>query len=208
MDDYLETLACPSFWGVKAELGLRVPGREEPVFFKIWYEEQQQPLLDFLLCRDRGGTVADLPAEVPPKYSFGGFHHQYDHESYPGNKPPWGTLACLDLNTGKKLWQVPLGEYPELTAKGVPKTGTENFGGATVTAGNVVFVSGTRDGRIYAYNAKTGDEVWSAQLPFVGSTAPMTYEVKGRQYVVVPATGGGKLNATPGDAWVAFALPH
>ncbi|MBA3698622.1 MAG: PQQ-binding-like beta-propeller repeat protein [Planctomycetes bacterium] len=167
--------------------------------------EQQQQLLDFLLCRDRG-TAAKAEAG-PPKYSFDGYRKLEDQDGYPGVKPPWGTLACIDLNTGKKLWQVPLGEYPELTAKGIPKTGTENFGGATVTAGNVVFASGTKDGRIYAFDATTGAELWSAKLPFTGSTSPMTYAVKGKQYVVIPATGGGKLNVPAGDAWVAFALP-
>ena len=76
-----------------------------------------------------------------------------------------------------------------------------------MTAGNVVFVSGTKDGRMYAFDATTGAESWSAMLPFVGSTSPMTYAVNGRQYVVIPATGGGKLNVPAGDAWVAFALP-
>jgi quinoprotein glucose dehydrogenase len=168
--------------------------------------EQQGPLLDFLLCRDRG-TAVPADDKGPPKYSFDGYRQLLDNEGYPGIKPPWGSLVCIDLNSGKKLWTVPLGEYPELTAKGIPKTGTENFGGATVTAGNVVFASGTKDGRIYAFNATTGAELWSATLPFVGSTSPMTYQVNGKQYVVIPATGGGKLNAPPGDAWVAFALP-
>lgn len=167
--------------------------------------EQQQQLLDFLMIRDRG--VAPKAETGPPRYSFDGYRKLEDHEGYPGVKPPWGTLACIDLNTGKKLWQVPLGEYPELTAKGIPKTGTENFGGATVTAGNVVFVSGTKDGRMYAFDATTGAELWSAKLPFVASTSPMTYAVNGKQYVVIPATGGGKLNVPAGDAWVAFALP-
>ena len=167
--------------------------------------EQQGPLLDFLMCRDRGTAPK---AESSPRYSFDGYRKLEDQEGYPGVKPPWGTLACIDLNTGKKLWQVPLGEYPELTAKGIAKTGTENFGGATVTAGNVVFASGTKDGRIYAFNATTGAELWSAMLPFVGSTSPMTYAVGGQQFVVIPATGGGKLNVPAGDAWVAFALPN
>jgi quinoprotein glucose dehydrogenase len=167
--------------------------------------EQQGPLLDFLMCRDRG-TTAKVEGG-PPKYSFDGYRKLEDQQGYPGVKPPWGTLACIDLNTGRKLWQVPLGEYPELTALGIPRTGTENFGGATVTAGNVVFASGTKDGRIYAFDATTGAEVWSATLPFVGSTSPMTYAVDGKQYVVIPATGGGKLNVPAGDAWVAFALP-
>ncbi len=168
--------------------------------------EQQQPLLDFLLCRDRGPAAAVID-NGPPKYSFDGYRQLLDQEGYPGIKPPWGSLACIDLNSGKKLWQVPLGEYPELTAKGIAKTGTENFGGAIVTAGNVVFASGTKDGRIYAFDATSGAELWSAVLPFVGSTSPMTYDVAGKQYVVIPATGGGKLNAPAGDAWVAFALP-
>ena len=169
--------------------------------------EQQPALLDFLMCRDRGPAAATKQQGGAVKYSFSGYHKLRDHENYPGIKPPWGTLACIDLNSGRKLWQVPFGEYPELTKLGLPRTGTENFGGATVTAGNVVFASGTRDGRIYAFDATTGVELWNAELPFIGSTSPMTYDVAGRQYVVIPATGGGKLGAPPGDAWVAFALP-
>ncbi len=169
--------------------------------------EQQKHLLDFLLCRDRGNAPILDDNKGPPKYSFDGYRKLTDHEGYPGVKPPWGTLACLDLNTGKKLWQVPLGEYVELTAKGMAKTGTENFGGAMVTAGNVVFASGTKDNRIYAFNATTGEELWYGTLPFIGTAPPMTYEIDGKQYVVIPATGGGKLNMPAGDAWVAFALP-
>ena len=169
--------------------------------------EQQQPLLDFLQCRDRGKALPTTDNNGPPKYSFDGYRKLEDQQGYPGIKPPWGTLACLDLNTGKKLWQVPLGEYKELTALGIAKTGTENFGGAMVTAGNLVFASGTKDGNIYAFDATTGAELWSAGLPFIGTAPPMTYELAGKQYVVIPATGGGKLNMPAGDAWMAFALP-
>ncbi|RYD69976.1 MAG: pyrroloquinoline quinone-dependent dehydrogenase, partial [Verrucomicrobiaceae bacterium] len=88
------------------------------------------------------------------------------------------------------------------------QTGTENFGGATVTAGGLVFCSGTRDGKIRAFDAENGKEVWSHTLPFVGSAPPTVYEVNGRQFVVVPATGGGKLAMPAGDAYVAFALPQ
>jgi quinoprotein glucose dehydrogenase len=114
----------------------------------------------------------------------------------------------LDLNTGRRQWQVVLGEHEELTAKGVPKTGTHNFGGAMVTAGGVVFASGTMDSRVYAFDAADGRELWSAKMPFAGSAPPMTYVAGGRQYVVVPATGGGKTGMPSGDAWVAFALPE
>ena len=155
--------------------------------------------------RDRPQPPDDPNA--PPRYSFGGYLKLLDPEGYPGCKPPWGTLTCLDLDRGKIAWQVPLGEYPELTARGMPKTGTENFGGAMVTAGGLVFCSGTRDNKIRAFDADSGVELWSAGLPLHGTAPPASYEVNGRQFIVLPATGGGKLGGPTGDAWVAFALP-
>lgn len=163
------------------------------------------PLRDFLLARDRP-ALAPVAGE-PPRYSFGGYRKLLDPEGYPGVKPPWGSLNCIDLNTGRLLWKVPLGEYPELTKAGLPKTGTENFGGATVTAGGLVFCSGTRDRKIRAFDAESGAELWSADLPLHGTAAPAVYEIDGRQYVIIAATGGGKLGGPAGDAWVAFALP-
>jgi quinoprotein glucose dehydrogenase len=167
--------------------------------------EQQRDLQAFLFVKDRP-QPAPNPNE-PPRYAFGWYKKLLDQDQYPGIKPPWGTLNCLDLNSGKLLWRVPLGEYPELTKLGVPKTGTENMGGATVTAGGVVFASGTRDGKIRAFAAADGAELWSATLPLHGTAPPATYEVEGRQFVVIAATGGGKLGGATGDAWVAFALP-
>lgn len=166
--------------------------------------EQQRAIADFVLVKDRPAPPAPTGA---PKYAFGGYRKLLDHEEYPGIKPPWGTLNCLDLNTGKILWRVPLGEYPALTQAGLPRTGTENFGGAIVTAGGLVFCSGTRDRKIRAFSAATGDELWSGDLPLHGTAPPTTYEAGGRQFVVIAATGGGKLGGPAGDAWVAFALP-
>jgi quinoprotein glucose dehydrogenase len=131
-----------------------------------------------------------------------------DEQNYPACTPPWGKLVCLNLNSGKIAWSVPFGEYPELTAKGWPVTGQENFGGASVTASGLVFATGTRDGKIRAFDAASGRELWSHALPFSGTAAPSIYEVAGRQYVVATATGGGKLGTPGGDAWVAFALPR
>jgi quinoprotein glucose dehydrogenase len=130
-----------------------------------------------------------------------------DDEGYPGTQPPWGQLNCLDLNTGKFLWRVPLGEYDELTQRGLPKTGTENFGGPTVTAGGLVFCAGTKDEKIRAFDQDTGEELWSAKLPRAGTAPPAIYEVDGREFVVIAASGGGKIATPTGDAWVAFALP-
>ncbi|MEK7675529.1 MAG: c-type cytochrome [Verrucomicrobiota bacterium] len=169
-------------------------------------EDDLRALVDFLMLRDRPLPSAPVKTERP-RYSFNGYPKFLDHEGYPASKPPWGTLNCLDLNTGQLAWRVPLGEDEELTAQRVKKTGTENFGGAIVTAGGLVFCSGTRDSKIRAFDKDTGQELWSARLPWVGSAPPAAYQVNGRQFVVIAATGGGKLGTPAGDAYVAFALP-
>jgi quinoprotein glucose dehydrogenase len=168
--------------------------------------EDLQAVVDFLFWRDRPLPPPGPPPERP-RYNSTGYPKFYDHEGYPASKPPWGTLNCIDLNTGKLVWKVPLGEYPELTAQGVPITGTENYGGAIVTAGGLVFCSGTRDHKIRAFDKDTGTQLWSAQLPWVGNAPPATYQINGRQYVVIAATGANKLGTPYGDAYVAFALP-
>ncbi|HUR56754.1 MAG TPA: PQQ-binding-like beta-propeller repeat protein [Opitutaceae bacterium] len=173
--------------------------------------EQKNELVDFLFRRNqppsRGGNAAAGPDDRP-KYFFDGFQFLVDHEGYPGVKPPWGLLNCYDLSTGKALWRVPLGELEKLTKQGVPKTGSQTLGGATVTAGGLVFVAGTEDERLRAFDANTGEELWWAKLPFAGTAAPAVYEANGRQFVVITATGGGRVGGASGagDAYVAFAL--
>ena len=169
-------------------------------------EVQRRELVDFLFLRDR--PPAPAPTDTRVRWTFGGWQKLLDHEGYPGCTPPWGTLTSIDLNTGKTTWRVPLGEHEELTKKGVPKTGTENFGGAIATAGGLVFCAGTRDSKIRAFDSDTGAELWSHALPFTGSAPPASYQVNGRQFIVVPATGGGKLETPSGDTYVAFALPQ
>jgi quinoprotein glucose dehydrogenase len=129
-----------------------------------------------------------------------------DDEGYPNVKPPWGTLNAIDLNTGEYRWKVPLGEYPELTAQGVPLTGTDNYGGPVVTAGGLVFIAATRDEMIRAFDRRTGKTLWQSKLPAAGYATPTTYLAGGRQYLVI-ACGGGKLGTKSDDAYVAFALP-
>lgn len=94
-----------------------------------------------------------------------------------------------------------------MTRKGIPKTGTTNFGGAMVTAGGLVFCAGTLDLKIRAFDSLTGEERWAHKQPFGGYAPPATYEAHGRQYLVIATSGGGKLGDTSGDAYVAFALP-
>jgi quinoprotein glucose dehydrogenase len=131
----------------------------------------------------------------------------WDHEGYPGVKPPWGTLSAIDLNRGEIAWQVPLGEYPELTKQGLPMTGTPNLGGSITTAGGLVFIGSTIDRKFRAFDGANGRVLWEHELPFAGHAAPATFSANGRQYVVIAAGGGGKLGTTSGDVYVAFALP-
>ena len=134
-----------------------------------------------------------------------------DKDGYPGVKPPWGTLTALNLNTGKIIWQVPLGYYEELKSKGII-SGTENFGGATATAGGLVFAAGTLDSLIRAFDSDSGKELWSYKLPYIGSAPPTSYEVNNEQYIVIPATGGITLKVNYkdlvqlGDTFVAFKI--
>jgi quinoprotein glucose dehydrogenase len=170
-------------------------------------EAKVKPLLDFLLERDLAAATL-APSEKPRStFRFVGYNKLLDQEEHPGVKPPWGTLNAIDLNTGKIAWRVPLGEYADLLAKGLPPTGTENFGGATSTAGGLVFCGGTRDLKIRAFDSDSGAVLWQSKLPFGGYAPPAVYEANGREYIVIAATGGGKLGPPLGDAYVAFALP-
>ncbi len=167
-------------------------------------DADRRALLDFLLVRDR--PITPEVENAPPRFNYNGYPRLNDQDGYPGSKPPWGTLNCIDLESGRIIWRVPLGEHPELAKQGITGTGTENFGGAMVTAGGLVFCAGTKDEMIRAFDAATGKELWKAKLPWGGYAPPATYQIDGRQYVVIAATGGGKLGGPMGDAYVAFAL--
>ena len=125
----------------------------------------------------------------------------------PAISPPWGTLNAIDLNKGEILWKVPLGEYPELAAKGIRNTGAKNFGGPVATAGGVVFIAATPDEKIRAFERHSGRILWEYQLPAGGYATPSVYMIDGRQYVVIAAGGGGKNATKYGDSIIAFALP-
>jgi len=149
-------------------------------------------------------TAKDSLNFVP--YKMSGYNKFLSPDGYPAISPPWGTLNAIDLNSGEFAWKIILGEYRELKAKGVPPTGTENYGGPVVTAGGLVFIAATRDNKFRAFDKRTGKLLWEYNLPASGFATPAVYELKGKQYVVI-ACGGGKLNTKSGDAYIAFALP-
>ena len=156
---------------------------------KNWLDDLSKELLEFAI-----------------PYSHTGYNRFFDQEGYPAVKPPWGTLNAIDLNKGEILWQVPLGEFKELTERGIPRTGTENYGGPVATAGGLIFIAASQDEHIRAFDKDTGTELWKHKLPAGGYATPSVFSVDKRQYVVI-ACGGGKMGTAPGDYYVAFALP-
>jgi len=180
-------------------------------------EAKRSAILDYVLSQSTQPSTANREPKSPPSdnadaadqqptYAFGGFRRWLDDEGYPAIKPPWGTLNAVDLNTGEIKWKVVLGEYAELTARGIPPTGTENYGGPLVTAGGLIFIGATADETFRAFDKETGKLLWKAKLPFGGNASPSTYMAGGRQYVVISA-GGGKSGRPRGGTVVAFALP-
>jgi len=177
----------------------RMPG------FPDLSSRETDALLDFL----RAPAKTSEPEDAK-QYIMTGYRRFVDPEGYPAVSTPWGTLNALDLKTGKYLWQIPLGQYPELVAKGMPDTGSENYGGPIVTAGGLIFIAATNfDHKIRAFDKTTGKLLWEARLPFAGNATPATYEAQGRQYVVI-AAGGTSMNprGPTGGVYVAFALPR
>lgn len=149
----------------------------------------------------------EVMGEQPVDYRISGYTKFLDKDGYPAIRPPWGTLSAIDLNTGDYVWTKVFGTYPELEAKGIPQTGSESYGGPVVTESGLLFIAGTKDKKLRVYKKSTGDLLWETTLPAAGFATPSTYEVDGRQYVVI-ACGGTKIGADKGDSYVAFALPR
>jgi quinoprotein glucose dehydrogenase len=166
-------------------------------------QEQEQPKRrDRVAAEAAGGKTSD---DSP--YKSIGFRRFTDPEGYPATAPPWGTLSAIDLNTGKYLWKIPFGQYPELVAKGMPDTGSDNYGGPVITAGGLLFIGASVfDEKFHAYDKSSGKLLWEAPLPFAGLATPATYMVDGKQYVVIAAGGGQSSRKPSGGVYVAFTL--
>jgi quinoprotein glucose dehydrogenase len=147
------------------------------------------------------------PTLTTLKYTTDGYCNFLDAEGYPAVDPPWGTLNAISLDSGEIVWKKTFGEYPALMAKGLPPTGSENYGGPAVTAGGLLFIGATiHDRKFRVYDKATGEVLWETLLPAAGNATPSVYEVDGRQFVVI-ACGGGKWGAPSGGTDVACAVP-
>jgi quinoprotein glucose dehydrogenase len=167
-----------------------------------------QAIIDYVATgkNTRVTIAAASPTSDYVKYKLA-YNRLYDPDGYPAVEPPWGTLNAINLNTGAIVWKIPFGEFPELVAKGLHDTGSENYGGPVVTAGGLLFIGATSfDRKFHAYDKATGKLLWETTLPAAGNATPAIYEIAGRQYVAI-AAGGGKNGGAPGGSYVAFALP-
>ena len=172
--------------------------------------------LIFVNASNLGGTgyMAAAPeGSAVPYRNMGGYTRWVDKDLYPCQQPPWGELTAVNANTGDVAWRVPLGSYEQLEAQGMKNTGTPTLGGPIATAGGLVFIAATLDGRFRAFEAKTGKELWSTRLDGAALTVPITYLGKdGKQYVVIAAGGPGRFRSIDPnkgeatDSVIAFTL--
>jgi quinoprotein glucose dehydrogenase len=170
--------------------------------------DQIKALIDYLTHGESKELAGPRPEIPRMKYQFTGYNRFLDPEGYPAVAPPWGTLNAINLKTGEYAWKIPLGEYPDLAAKGMKNTGTENYGGPIVTAGGLLLIGATNfDKKLRAFDKSTGELLWETTLPFSGNATPITYEIDGIQYVAIAAGGGKDLKSKSGGVYVAFSLP-
>ncbi len=169
-------------------------------------KEEKEALLDYLLdIQDKKEVVSEIRTSLVP-YKHKGYTKFLDANGNPGISPPWGTLHAIDLNSGEYMWSVPFGETDSLKTLGHPKTGIENYGGPVITENGLLFIGATKDGYFRAFHKRTGEVLWEYKLPAAAFATPATYEINGKQYVVI-ACGGEKLGTPKGNQLVAFALP-
>jgi quinoprotein glucose dehydrogenase len=178
-----------------------------PGYARLGYDANKA-IVDFIARGEERIVASDVPSPIDMRFQSDGYHRFLDAEGYPAIRPPWGTLNAINLSTGEHVWTIPLGEYPELAARGLRDTGTENYGGPLVTAGGLVFIAATSfDKKLRAFDKANGTLLWETPLPAAGNATPATYEAGGQQFVVI-AAGGGKSKDPSGGSYVAYALPR
>ena len=175
--------------------------------FTMLSATEKQAIVSLLFGDEKKEVSAIITSkQVYLPYKSTGYNKFLDSKGLPAITPPWGTMSAIDLNTGEYLWKIPFGYEPSLKEKGISNTGTENYGGPIITASGLLFIAATKDGMFRTFDKKTGKLLWETKLPAAGFATPATYQIKGKQYVVI-ACGGTKLGTKKGNKYVAFALP-
>jgi quinoprotein glucose dehydrogenase len=196
----------PLFTPTRYEGGIIHPGfRGGPLWGGCSFDPKRN--LVFVSSDETSNIIAfdEAKPEMSVKMGLRTRQQLLDPEGYPGIKPPWGYMTAIDADKGDFRWRVVNGEFKELKARGIPKTGSNSHGGSICTAGGLVFMAGTFDKMMRAFDSETGKVVWEQELPAGGFATPMTYEANGKQYVVI-AAGGGKNGSKANDEYIAFSL--
>jgi len=184
---------------------LIINGRGMMTGFPQLTNEERLAIVRFLYGEDKQEVQRSEAYSLP--YRHAGYNKFLDDQGLPGIQPPWGTLHAIDLNTGDYRWSVTLGDTESLKAEGKPPTGCESYGGPIITSNGLLLIAGTKDGYFRAFDKYTGALLWETSLPAAAFATPATYEIAGRQFVVL-ACGGEKLGTPKGNQILAFALPE
>jgi quinoprotein glucose dehydrogenase len=175
-----------------------IKGREKAILAFLYEREPQSSntVTKFESGKTRNGADKYL--------NITAYGHFRAPDGNPALSPPWGTLSAVNLSTGDYVWQIPLGNDEKRQAKNEPETGQEGSAGPIVTAGGLVFISGTNDQKLRAFDKQSGKLLWATTLPAVANATACTYMANGKQYVTI-SIGGTKEN--PGGSIMGFSLP-
>lgn len=187
---------------------IKMGGGAMPGYAGVITESDQNAIISFLYDKiDQGVASSEENSDEKKGVRYGNITAYRTWSGPSGNpamKGPWGTLSALNLSTGEYEWQIPLGNDEKLQAPGGPKTGLLGRSGPMVTAGGLVFISGSEDKKLWAFDKLTGDQVWEVNLPAANNANVCSYTVNGKQYIAL-SVGGTKEN--PSGSIMAFALP-